>query len=156
MTYLFWYFVVGIAVLTTNFLAQKIANKDKPPTLSALIDAVKSKTETPPKQLLDDFIGPVLAALVLLTLWPVVIVMNYVDFPSEKVDWEALADNSTGTDAVMPLSEMDCEREFTVVLADLNEAVSVSEIEQRERVVDPMAAVSYTHLDVYKRQRDGL
>lgn len=137
MIYLTWYLIIGavtlLAVMVSHRHSHKIDSdsRHKPPGCAQ------------PYRILDDLTVPVLGGMFMIAAWPVALVMKCYTLFSKKID--------------VTLIE---ERKFAVIQHDLLQKVSVEEIEQRERIVDPMGAVPdlpFGHLHTaWSKFSDGL
>ena len=124
MIYLAWYLAVGVVVLAVIFIAHRLSKKDESQSLSDLLDAVNPERKTLQYRILNNIVAPVVAAVLVVAVWPVAIVMKAKEIFSKKTD--------TATEE---------EKKFAVAQGDLLEQLAITEIEQRELVVDPMNAV---------------
>ena len=73
---------------------------------------------------LDKFIAPTLTAIAALLFWPLALLLKLQDMRLKKMH--------------PPSAE---PREFAVGMADLQQALTIAEIERREKVFDPLGAV---------------
>lgn len=124
MIYLYGYFAIGVAVLVIIFAAHLISQKRESEFTRGMKDALYPERKTWRYRLLNTFVVPPLAALLVLAVWPVVFYMK------SKEIW--------GGNSPIP---DEPEKKFAVTEGDLLEKLSIPEIEARERIVDPMGAV---------------
>ena len=124
MSYLAWYLAIGVAVLAVFSISHRLSKKGESPSLSPLLDAVNAERKTLRYRIPNNIVAPILAAVLVLAVWPIALVVDGILRFSKKTD-----------------ASMDKERKFAVTLGDLQELVTVEEIEQREKVFDPMRAV---------------
>lgn len=125
MIYLYGYLAIGVAVLVVIFAAHLISRKRESEFARGMKDALYPERKTWRYRLLNTFVVPPLAALLVLAVWPVVFYMKGKEVWGKK-------------DARTP---QEAEKNFAVTECHLLEKLSVPEIEARERIVDPMGAV---------------
>lgn len=126
MTYLTRYLDIGIVVLVL-FVVFVFLRRDKKPdsqSLSEPLAAIHVETKTLRNRSKDDLITPVLVGALVVGVWPVALFLMGQELYLKK--------------AKVTLDE---NRAFTVTQADLLQHMSVEEIEQHERIVDPLGAV---------------
>lgn len=124
MIYLYWYFGVGAAVLAIVFGAHRLTNEDESKSIREILDAVDPEREKLSYRILNNVVGPALAAVVMVAVWPVATYLKGKELFSKK-ESPALPE----------------ERVFAVERAHLHEALTVLQIEAREAVDDPLGAV---------------
>lgn len=121
MIYVAWYFGMGAVVLVSIALTHKLSQKMDPESLNAFsypVDPDRNKL----RHVMLNYVG--IPAL-LVPFWPVLVIIKVKEIFSKKTD---------------PLAQR--EPKFAVTRGDLLEQVSIEEIEQREKVLDPLGAVS--------------
>lgn len=134
MIYVAWYLALGVVVLAVIFVSHRLTRKDESRSLSELLDAVNPERKTLQYRILNNIVAPVVAAVLVAVVWPVAIAMKAKEIFSRKQDGEVRE-----------------EKKFAVAQDDLLEQLSITEIERRERVVDPMNAapdLPFGHLHV--------
>lgn len=124
MIYLYWYLGIGIAVLAVVFGAHRLTKKDDPESLRDLLDAVNPDRKKLSHRILNNLVVPVLAAVAVVVAWPAALYMKGKEIFGKK-----------------RVSAPDEERQFTVERSHLQERLTVSQIETREVVTDPLGAV---------------
>jgi hypothetical protein len=122
--YLYWYLGVGAAVLAIVFGAHRLMKEHESESIREILDAVNPERKKLSYRILNNFVGPVLAAVAIVVVWPVAIYMKGKEVFSKK-----------GSSALQE------EREFAVERAHLHEPLTVPQIEAREVVEDPLGAV---------------
>lgn len=118
------YLVIGVVVLPLIVAFNKLTADDDSKSLSNRLRDIDPKREKLWYRILDDVIGPAMVGLLLVPFWPVMVVMMIHERIFSKP-------NPTTFDAP----------EFAVERTDLLEAMSVREVEQREKILDPLGAV---------------
>ena len=143
MTYLIVYLVIGFIVLAVMFISHRLSQKDEAPPFGELLDAANPERKTLKYLILNNILVPMLAAVLVLAVWPVAIFMKAKELLTKK-STEAIED----------------ERDFAVRREDLQALLSISEIEALEGVSDPLGAVSslpFGHLhSAWKAFLDGM
>lgn len=144
MTYLVLYLVIGAIVLVVMLISHRMSKRDESLSVSELLDAVNPERTTLKYRVLNDVVVPVVAAVAVLAVWPVVFLMKVNDI-------RLYQKNS--------LSNQH-EKEFSVASVNLLDRLSLTEIEIRERVFDPLAAVPeipFGHLNgAWKKFLEGI
>ncbi len=115
MRYLYWYLGVGVFVIFLFMIINRLIN-----------DTSQSTTliPEPNKPVWQKVIENTLLPLLFSPFWPLLVVLRVKEFFSKKEE-----------------PTMIEEKEFAVEPVHLKEKISINEIEQRERVVDPLGAV---------------
>ena len=124
MIYLYWYLGIGMAVLAVVYASRHLT-KDK--AMESLQERVASFDPDRKKlsyRILNNIVGPILAVIFVVPLWPVVVYMKVKLMLSKKGGDKSLE-----------------ETEFAVDRQHLQERLTVVEIENREVVTDPLGAV---------------
>jgi heme/copper-type cytochrome/quinol oxidase subunit 2 len=123
MNYLYGYLVVGVVYGLSVWILHKLRPRKNElnDTITAAMDKAR---EGQPFSFLEDILVPFLAILIIVTAWPVLIVMHIRD----KRRFERRLDD-------------DGEEQFTVTAEDVLEQLTIQEIEQREMVMDPLHSV---------------
>lgn len=145
MIYLYWYLGFGVAVFVTVLSAHLLTKKKESDSLSDILAAIDPDREKLSDRILHSFVVPVLAFVAVVVGWPIAIYMKVKDM--------------LGMDSNSRTS-VDEQREFSVSRDDLQERLSVEEIEARERVIDPLGSVPalpFGHLNsAWKTFLDGM
>ena len=123
MIYLYWYLGIGIAVLAVVYGAHRLTKEKESDSLRDLLDAVNPDRKKLSYRILNNIIAPVLAAILVVAVWPVAVYMKVKEMLQKK--------ESNGFPE---------EREFAVEREHLLERLTVQEIERREVVTDPLKA----------------
>lgn len=121
-------------MLVLIYGAHRLTTKGESESLHDLLDAVNPDREKLSFRILNNIVAPALAAFAVVIFWPVAAYMKIKENFTEK--------NEPG------LGE---EQEFAVERGHLQERLTVQEIEAREMVEDPLAAVPnlpFGHLNV--------
>ena len=123
MIYLYWYLGVGIAVLAVVYGAHRLTKEKESESLRELLEAVNPDRKKLSYRILNNIVAPVLAAILVVAVWPVAIYMKVKEMLQKKESY------------VSPE-----EREFAVEREHLLERLTLQEIERREVVTDPLKA----------------
>ena len=123
MIYLYGYLGIGIAVLAVVYGAHRLTKEKESESLRELLDAVNPDRKKLSFRILNNIIAPVLAAILVVAVWPVAVYMKVKEMLQKK--------ESNGFPE---------EREFAVEREHLLERMTVQEIEMREIVTDPLQA----------------
>ncbi len=141
MNYLTLYLSIGVVVLAVIFISHRMDMNEDAAAWHEMSDAANPDREKFWYRILSDIVVPVLAAASIVAVWPVAIFMKSKELLSQKS--HALAESEGEALADLPSKvEIQTERGFAVEIGDLQEELSISEIEIRERVNDPLGAVS--------------
>lgn len=133
MIYLTWYLAIGVVILLVVYLSHRLSTNPEIKRTRELANidreikaSIPRTKKTWRESLLDEFVLPLLAWIAILTAWPVALFMLAKDklFPSEPDEPESIP-----------------EKIFSVARENLIRQMTVDEIEQQERVTDPMGAV---------------
>lgn len=124
MIYLYWYLGVGVAVLAVVYGAHRLTKEKESESLRDLLDTVNPDRKKLSYRILNNVVAPVLAAILVVAVWPVAVYMKAKEMLQKK----------DGT-------EIEKEREFAVERQHLQERLTVQEVERREVVTDPLKAV---------------
>lgn len=124
MIYLYWYLGIGVAVLAVVFGAHRLTKKDEPESLRDLLDAVNPDRKKLSYRILNNVVAPVLAAVAVVVVWPAAVYMKGKEIFGKKSE-----------------AALEEEREFAVERGNLQERLTVAQIEAREVVTDPLKAV---------------
>lgn len=111
MKYLAWYLITGVVVILILMTWNRFFGKNE-----------SSLESTKPAWL--KAVDNILLSLLFSAFWPIILVIRIKEMFSTKED-----------------TVMEEEKEFAVEPAHLKEQMSIEEIEQQERVVDPLGAV---------------
>lgn len=124
MIFLYCYLGVGALVLAIVFGYHWLTKKNEPELLSTILDDLYPSRKKLLYRILYNFAIPVITAVAVLIVWPVGIYMSIKERFSKK-------------------SNLDFEekREFDVQSTHLQERLTITQIEAREVVKDPLRAV---------------
>lgn len=143
MIYLYWYLGIGAVVLILMVTFHKLTKKKDDNSLSGGLADLRAERKKLWFRLLNDVLGPALVVTLILPFWPVLVFF--------KVKELVFGEPDRG-----PIDEP----EFAVMRDDLLMQLSISEIEQRELVFDPLGAapnVPFGHLNTaWKKFCEGL
>lgn len=123
MIYVYWYLGIGVAVLAVVYGAHRLTKEKESESLRDLLEAVNPDRKKLSYRILNNFVAPVLAAILVVAVWPVAVYMKIKEMLKKK----------DGGDA-------EEEREFAVERQHLLERLTVQEVEKREVVTDPLKA----------------
>ena len=123
MIYLYWYLGVGIAVLAVVYGAHRLTKEKESESLRELLEAVNPDRKKLSYRILNNVVAPILAAILVVAVWPVAVYMKAKEMFKKKDD-----------------AEVEEEREFAVERQHLLERLTVQEVEKREVVTDPLRA----------------
>lgn len=121
MIYVAWYLGMGVLVLVSIVLAHKLTQKKDTESLSAFL----YNADPDRKKLWHLIVNWVGIPALLAPFWPVLVIMKVKEIFSKKPD---------------PFAQR--EPKFAVAREDLLEQVSIQEVEQNEKVLDTLGAVS--------------
>ncbi len=124
MIYFYWYLGIGVVVLTVVYGAHHLTKEKESDSLRELLEAVNPDRKKLSYRILNNIVAPVLAAMLVIAVWPVAVFMKVKEMFQKKESY------------VSPE-----EREFAVEREHLLERLAVQEIERREVVADPLKAV---------------
>ncbi len=145
MIYLYWYLGFGAVVFVVVLGAHLLSKRKESDSLRDILFAMDPDREKLSYRILHNFVVPLLAFVAVVVGWPVAIFMKVKDM--------------LGMDSYSGASAGE-QREFSVGRDDLQERLSVEEIEARERVIDPLDAVPalpFGHLNsAWKAFLDGV
>lgn len=127
MIYLYWYLGIGAVFLAVIFISHQLTKSPDDGRLNDLLLAADPRRDRWWWKPLNNVIVPILAALMVLTVWPIAIY------------WKA----KEMIDARRPKNE-EPPKEFAVTRDHLQKQWTVAEIETAEVVVDPMGAAPRT------------
>lgn len=138
MIYLYWYLGIGALVLAVVYGAHRLTKDKESDSLRDLLEAVNPNRKKLSYRILNNIVAPVLAAILVVAVWPVALYMKLTEMIQKKeiyVSQEA--------------------REFAVEREHLLERLTVQEIEMREVVTDPLKAapdLPFGHLNAAWRE----
>lgn len=124
MIYLYWYLGTGVVVLAVVYGAHHLTKEKESDSLRELLEAVNPNRKKLSYRFLNNIVAPVLAAMLVIVVWPVAGFMKVKEMFQKKESY------------VSPE-----EREFAVEREHLQERLTVQQIEKREIVADPLKAV---------------
>lgn len=124
MIFLYSYFGIGLVTLIVVLWEDRLCKQKESDRLRELGRAINPDRRQLSLRLLEDFVLPVIAAVVMVALWPTAFYMLFrTELDKRKAAlWQKIQD-------------------FTVEGSYLKECLSVQEIESREMVEDPLGAV---------------
>lgn len=124
---LLYYCLTGIVVLTIVFLSHKWSER-KSESVRDILDSVQRQlnldNEKSFREKIEDFVIPVIAAILIIAVWPIVPIIKLKDVFSSRSE-----------------QTIETEKEFSVEEKDLVERFSKEQIEDKEKIVDPLKAV---------------
>ena len=123
MTYLYSYLVLGAVTLIIVYVAHKWNSRSESKGLKDILDAMSPERKKLSYRIINNFLVPVLAAVLVLFVWPIAIYIKIKD----------MRDKGSGVSYE--------EKVFKVLKADLLVRNSIEQIESSEIVLDPLAAV---------------
>lgn len=126
MIYLYWYLGVGAVILILVAAFHNITKQKDGNSLNDVLTDPQPKRRELRLRLLDDVFGPALIGLLVVPFWPVILF-----FKIKQLIF--------GTPEIKPFEEP----QFSVTRADLLTKMSISDIEEKEMVVDPLGAVPH-------------
>ena len=124
MIYLYAYIIVGVVVLIGVYTHHRLTSKSESKTLSEILDATNPDRKKLHYQILNNYVAPLIAALLMVVAWPSIPILKFMDVRKEK-----------------QRKKSQDEAIFRIKLSDLQEALSIEQIEVREIVKDPLGAV---------------
>ena len=137
MRYFYYYLTVGVVVMLVIFVSHRLTRKPGAGLKDDLMDALYPERKRFWYQFLVNRLIPLMAAILMTVVWPIALYMKAQELISDKSP-EALEKDTK-------------EKEFAVKSEDLLRQMSVAEIEQFEKVYDPMGAVpnvAFGHLNL--------
>ena len=126
MIYLYWYLGFGVVVFVVVLGAHLLTKRKESDSLRDILDAMDPDREKLSYRILHKFVVPLLACVAVVVGWPFAIFMKVKDM----LGMDSYSGSSAGE-----------QREFSVSSDDLQERLSIQDIEARERVIDPLGAV---------------
>lgn len=123
MIYLYWYLGIGVVVLAVVYGAHHLTKEKESDSLRELLEAVNPDRKKLSYRILNNIVAPVLAAMLVIAVWPVAVFMKVKEMFQKKESYMSPE-----------------EREFAVEREHLLERLTVQEIERREVVADPLKA----------------
>lgn len=124
MIYLYWYLGIGTLTLVFIYIAHKWSSRSESEGVRDFLDAMNPDRKKISYRIINNYLVPVLAAVLVLFIWPIVIYMKIKD----------MYDKGSGGGYE--------EKVFKVLRTDLTDQKTIEQIESLEIVVDPLAAVS--------------
>ena len=124
MNYLYGYFGIGAVFFSVVYSLNRLKKRNEPESLVDLLEAANPDRHKLSHRLVNQVLVPVAAITYVIIAWPVVVFFKIKDSVERRRYAKA---------GVAP--------EFAVKHQHLLERLSVSEIEQREIVLDPLEAV---------------
>lgn len=123
MIYFYWYLAIGVVVLAVVYGAHHLTKARESDPLRELLEAVNPDRKKLSYRILNNIVAPVLAAMLVVAVWPVAVYMKVKEIHQKK-------------EIYVPTEE----REFAVEREHLLERLTLQEIEMREVVTDPLKA----------------
>lgn len=123
MIYLYWYLGVGAVTLVVMYVAHKWSSRSESEGIKDILDAMNPERKKLSYRIINNYLVPVLAAVLVLFVWPIAIYMKIKD---------TLNRGSGGGYE---------EKVFKVLRADLLDQKSIEQVESAEIVADPLSAV---------------
>jgi hypothetical protein len=123
MIYLYWYLGVGAVTLVVMYVTHKWNSRAESDGLKDILDAMNPERKKLSYRIINNCLVPVLAAVLVLFVWPIAIYMKIKDMREKG--------SGGGYE----------EKVFKVVKADLLAKKSIDQIESSEIVLDPLSAV---------------
>lgn len=124
MKYLIGYLAIGVLTLVAMLISHLKQEKPKFRFRSELMESIYPERKKWWYRLLDKIVAPVLAGAAVIAVWPIAIFMAVKERFFRKEP-----------------EPVPAPKEFSVTRDDLLQQTTIEEIEQRERVIDPMGAV---------------
>ena len=123
MIYLYWYLSIGGVVLAAVYGAHHLSKKKESDSLWELLEAVNPDRKKLSYRILNNFVVPILVAMLVVVAWPVAVYMMVKELFQKEEGYVSQE-----------------ERKFAVEHEHLLERLTVPEIERREAVTDPLKA----------------
>ncbi len=133
MIYLYWYLGIGAVFLAVIFISHQLTKSPADDRLSELLQAADPKRDRWWWKPLNNVVVPMLAAVMVLTVWPIAIYWK----AKEMVDARRIKNEEP-------------HKEFAVSNDHLQKQWTAAEIESAETVVDPLDAaprIPFGHLN---------
>ena len=124
MIYIYWYLGIGIAVLAIVYAAHSLTKDKAMESLQERVASFNPDRKRLSYRILNNIVGPALAVIFVVIFWPIAVYMKMKMLLSKN-----------GSDKSLE------EAEFAVDRQHLRDRLTVSEIEGREVVTDPLGAV---------------
>ena len=124
MIYLAWYLGIGGVVLVVVYGAHRLDGRDALNSKSELLDALHPERKTLRHRIILGVVVPVLTAVAVVVGWPIAVGLKLKELLTR---WS--------------LGRVSGPEGFVVRETDLERSFTIAEIEERERVVDPLGAV---------------
>jgi hypothetical protein len=121
--YLYWYLGIGAVVLAIVYGTHGMTREKESDFAHELRDTLNPDRRELSYRILNNIVAPVLAAILVVVVWPVALYMKVKEMIQKKESY------------VSPE-----EREFAAEREQLLERLTVQEIEMREVVTDPLKA----------------
>jgi hypothetical protein len=123
MIYLYCYLGVGVVTLVVMYVAHKWSSRSESEGIKDILDATNPDRHKLSYRIINTYLVPALAAVLVLFVWPIVIYMKINDLRNKGA--------SGGYE----------EKVFKVTRGDLLDQKSIEQIESAEIVDDPLLAV---------------
>ena len=136
MRYFYYYLAVGVVVVLVISVSHQLTLKPWTELKDDLLDALYPEGNRFWHQFLANVLGPLMAAILMTVVWPILIYMKANEMFAEK--------------SAEALDKDESEKEFAVKSKDILQQMTVAEIEKFEKVYDPMGAapnVAFGHLN---------
>lgn len=131
MSYLDWYLLAGVLVVSAVFAAHCISGKGV--STRDLRDPVDSDRDKLSNRILNYSVAPLLTAFAIIALWPLALGVTAWEFMQKRM-----------------IDRKDEQKKFAVLRDQLKERLSEEEIARRELVADPLhaaPALPFGHLN---------
>ena len=123
MNYLIGYLVAGFIVFIVIFSFRNVSRSKESEDLKKIVDEIHNKDQSFLSKFLDKIIAPIIGVSIVVCFWPIALFFKFKELYTVKVDLDSDDD------------------EYKVRKSDLMNRLSIDEIENRERVHDPLGAV---------------
>ena len=138
MIYLYWYLSIGVLVLAAVYGAHHLSKKKESDSLWELLEAVNPDRKKLSYRILNNFVVPILAAMLVVVAWPVAVYMMVKELFQKEEGYVSQEELKLAVEKEGYVSQE--ERKFAVEHEHLLERLTVLEIERREAVTDPLKA----------------
>ena len=123
MIYLYWYLGIGVAALAIAYGAHRLTKEHESESIREILDVLNPERKKPSYRIMNNVVGPMIAAVALVLVWPVAVHMKCKAVFAKKYG-----------------PTLEAGREFAVKSSHLQEQLNIVQIESRELPADPMGA----------------